>query len=187
MESSVGISSIPLARTYRALLILELQLFLSSMIFLFPVEKTLKIWYIVLENLYSCYFTVYEEVHNIKCKYFDSCVFIVLSLWTQGTDPPTYDLIQKNQVLQKRLLAISETISERDAQLQDSQNLCKNLKDRLSRQPGPDVALRLQEAQHAVRKKEKKIKVCYSYCSEYQLKKLVERGAAGIFQLLVNM
>ncbi|XP_069686235.1 cilia- and flagella-associated protein 58-like [Periplaneta americana] len=77
----------------------------------------------------------------------------------EGTDPPTYDLIQKNQVLQKRLLAISETLSQREAQLQDSQNLCQNLKDRLSRQPGPDVALRLQEAQHALREKEKKIKL----------------------------
>ncbi|XP_069686094.1 cilia- and flagella-associated protein 58-like [Periplaneta americana] len=76
----------------------------------------------------------------------------------EGTDPPAFDLIQKNQVLQKRLLAISETITERDAQLQDSQNLCKSLKDRLSRQPGPDLVLRLQEAQHAVREKGKKIK-----------------------------
>ncbi|KAJ4437783.1 hypothetical protein ANN_13721 [Periplaneta americana] len=77
---------------------------------------------------------------------------------TDGTDPTTYELLQKNKLLQKRLLALSQTLSERECQLQESQKTRQKLEDLLSCQPGPDVALRLQEAQHALREKDKKIK-----------------------------
>ncbi|XP_069704771.1 cilia- and flagella-associated protein 58-like [Periplaneta americana] len=76
----------------------------------------------------------------------------------EGTDPTTYELLQKNKLLQKRLLALSQTLSERECQLQESQKTRQKLEDLLSCQPGPDVALRLQEAQHALREKDKKIK-----------------------------
>ncbi|KAJ4450717.1 hypothetical protein ANN_02147 [Periplaneta americana] len=105
----------------------------------------------------------------------------------EGSDPTSYELIQKNQLLQKRLLAQSQTAIKREAQLQESQRLCQNLRDLLSRQPGPDVAIRLQQTQHALQDRGKKMKVCYSYCSEYQHKKLVRRGGGWIFQLLVNI
>ncbi|XP_069681235.1 cilia- and flagella-associated protein 58-like [Periplaneta americana] len=86
----------------------------------------------------------------------------------EGSDPTTYELIQKNQLLQKRLQALSQTVSEREGQLQESQKMCKKLQDLLSRQPGPDVAIRLQQTQHALQDKDKKIKCLTSELNMYK-------------------
>jgi hypothetical protein len=85
-----------------------------------------------------------------------------LSLWTKGSDPTTFELIQKTQILQKRLLAQAQTAIKRDTQLQESEHLYLNLHQLLARQPGPEVTIQLQETQRALKDKGKKMQVCDS-------------------------
>jgi hypothetical protein len=79
----------------------------------------------------------------------------------KGSDPTTYELIQKIQLLQKRLLVQAQAAVNREAQLQESERLCLNLHEVLSRQQGPELATRLQETQRVLKDRDKKIKVCH--------------------------
>jgi hypothetical protein len=80
----------------------------------------------------------------------------------KGSDPATYELIQKIQLLQKRVLEQSEKTVKLEAQLQESESLCRKLRELLARQPDPgEAAIRLQETQCLLRNKDKKMKVCH--------------------------
>lgn len=78
----------------------------------------------------------------------------------KGSDPSTYKLIQKSQLLQKRLLVQTQTAIKQEAQLQESEHLYLNLCEVLACQSGPRVAIRLQETQHILKDRERKMKVC---------------------------
>ena len=60
-----------------------------------------------------------------------------------GTDPDTWEMIQKIHTLQKRLIKKTEEVVERDALIQEKENLYVELKNLLARQPGPQVAEQL--------------------------------------------
>jgi ABC-type protease/lipase transport system fused ATPase/permease subunit len=77
----------------------------------------------------------------------------------KGSDPTTFELIQKTQLLQKRLLAQIQTTIKQDTQLQESKRLYLNLRQVLARQPGPDASIRLRETQRALQDRGKKMKV----------------------------
>jgi hypothetical protein len=59
------------------------------------------------------------------------------------TDPETYELIQKIQSLQKRLIAKTEEVSEKDVLIQEKEKLYIELKNILAKQSGPEVAEKL--------------------------------------------
>lgn len=61
----------------------------------------------------------------------------------EGSDPSTYEMIQKIQTLQKRLISKSEEVVEKDLLIQEREKLYVELKNILARQPGPEVAEQL--------------------------------------------
>jgi hypothetical protein len=83
-------------------------------------------------------------------------------LWIKGSDPATYELILKIQLLQKRLIVQAQTTIKQEAQLKECELIYSNLRQLLARQPGSEMATKLQEMQHALKAKDRKIKVCNS-------------------------
>lgn len=77
----------------------------------------------------------------------------------EGSDPTTYELIQKIQILQKRLLSSSEEAIKRESQLKETERLYMNLRQLLARQPGPETFEKLKKTQHALRERGMKMKV----------------------------
>merc|ERR1712050_682134 len=61
----------------------------------------------------------------------------------EGSDPATYEMIQKVKSLQKLLIAKTEEVMEKDALIQDKEKLYVQLKNVIARQPGPEVAEQL--------------------------------------------
>lgn len=68
-----------------------------------------------------------------------------MSRWRklEGSDPSAYEMIQKVQTLQKRLIAKTEEVVEADLLIQEKEKLYVELKNILARQPGPEVAEQL--------------------------------------------
>ena len=58
----------------------------------------------------------------------------------EGTDPDTWELLNKIQTLQKRLIKKTEEVVEKDVCIQEKEKLYVELKNLLARQPGPEVA-----------------------------------------------
>ncbi|CAE7925789.1 CFAP58, partial [Symbiodinium sp. KB8] len=56
----------------------------------------------------------------------------------EGSDPATFEMIQKIQTLQKRLIAKTEEVVEKDLMIQEKNKLYEELKNILARQPGPE-------------------------------------------------
>ncbi|XP_026184320.1 cilia- and flagella-associated protein 58 [Mastacembelus armatus] len=77
----------------------------------------------------------------------------------EGSDPGKYELIQKIQSLQKRLIAKTQELEEHELLLQEKEKLYVELKHILSRQPGPEVAEQLQQCQWTIRERTKKLKM----------------------------
>lgn len=57
----------------------------------------------------------------------------------EGSDPTTFELIRKVQTLQKRLIAKTEEVVEKNLAIQEKEKLYCELKQVLARQPGPEV------------------------------------------------
>lgn len=77
----------------------------------------------------------------------------------EGSDPTTYELIQKIQILQRRLLAANEEAIKRESQLKETERLYLNLKQLLARQPGPEIFGKLKKCQNAFKQRGVKMKV----------------------------
>jgi len=71
----------------------------------------------------------------------------------EGSDPATYEMIQKIQTLQKRLIMKTEEVVEKDLLIQEKEKLYVELKNILARQPGPEVAEQLSVYQHNLKEK----------------------------------
>jgi uncharacterized protein YukE len=80
----------------------------------------------------------------------------------EGSDPATYELIQKVQTLQKRLINKTEEAVEKDLLLQEKQKLYAELKNILARQPGPEVAEKLSKYQQMLGEKTRQMKAMAS-------------------------
>lgn len=76
----------------------------------------------------------------------------------EGSDPGKYELIRKIQSLQKRLIAKTQDLEERELLLQEKEKLYVELKHILARQPGPEAAEQLQQCQWTIRDRTKKLK-----------------------------
>jgi chromosome segregation ATPase len=76
----------------------------------------------------------------------------------EGSDPATFELIQKVQTLQRRLISKTEEVVERDLLLADKEKMYVQLKEVLKRQPGPEVAERLAAFQQALRDKTRQLR-----------------------------
>jgi chromosome segregation ATPase len=79
----------------------------------------------------------------------------------EGSDPSTFELIQKIQALQKRLIAKTEEVVQKELLIQEKEKLYTELKHILARQPGPEVAEQLTIYQQTLKQKTKQLKVNY--------------------------
>lgn len=61
----------------------------------------------------------------------------------EGSDPATFEMIQRVKKLQKDLIAKTEEVVEKEAQIQEKEKLYVQLKHIIARQPGPEVAEQL--------------------------------------------
>ena len=86
----------------------------------------------------------------------------------EGSDPPTYEMIQKIHMLQKRLIAKTEEVVEKDMLIQEKEKLYVELKNILARQPGPEVAEQLSIYQQNLRDKTRQMKAMASELNMYQ-------------------
>jgi len=86
----------------------------------------------------------------------------------EGSDPGTLEMIQKIQTLQKRLIAKTEEVVEKDLLIQEKEKLYVELKNILARQPGPEVAEQLSIYQQNLREKARQMKAMASELNMYQ-------------------
>ena len=77
-------------------------------------------------------------------------------------------MIQKIQTLQKRLIAKTEEVVERDTLIVEKEKLYVELKNILARQPGPEVAEQLNVYQTMLREKTRQMKAMTSELNMYQ-------------------
>eukprot|EP00921_Rhytidocystis_pertsovi_P015388 GHVQ01024470.1.p1 GENE.GHVQ01024470.1~~GHVQ01024470.1.p1 ORF type:complete len:890 (-),score=136.23 GHVQ01024470.1:368-3037(-) len=85
----------------------------------------------------------------------------------EGSDPATYEMIQKIQTLQKRLITKTEEVVEKDLLIQEREKLYVELKGILARQPGPEIAEQLQIYQQTLKDKTKQLKSMASELNMY--------------------
>merc|ERR1711871_1399389 len=76
----------------------------------------------------------------------------------EGSDPATYEMIQKVKTLQKRLIAKTEEEVEKDLLIQEKEKLYHELKSILASQPGPEVAESVAVYQQKLKEKTKQMK-----------------------------
>ena len=76
----------------------------------------------------------------------------------ESTDIETYELIQKIQSLQKRLIAKTEEVSEKDVLIQEKEKLYIELKNILAKQSGPDVTEKLNKYEVNLKERRKQLR-----------------------------
>jgi myosin heavy subunit len=76
----------------------------------------------------------------------------------EGSDPKRVELIQKIQILQKRLITKTEECVEKNLLLQEKEKLYVELKNLLARQPGPEATEQLTVNQSALKEKTRQMK-----------------------------
>merc|ERR1712023_71766 len=86
----------------------------------------------------------------------------------EGSDPATYELIQKVKTLQKRLIQKTEEVVEKDLQIQEKEKLYVELKSILARQPGPEVREQLEMYEENLQAKKKQMTAMQSELRTYQ-------------------
>ena len=86
----------------------------------------------------------------------------------EGSDPATFELIQKVQTLQKRLISKTEEVVEKGLIIQEKDKLYMELKNILARQPGPEVAEQLGVYQTNLKTKTRQMKAMASELNMYQ-------------------
>lgn len=86
----------------------------------------------------------------------------------EGSDPATFELIQKVQTLQKRLISKTEEVVEKSLIIQEKEKIYLELKTVLARQPGPEVAEQLTTYQQSLKQKTRQMKAMASELNMYQ-------------------
>ena len=86
----------------------------------------------------------------------------------EGSDPATFELIQKIQTLQRRLISKTEEVVEKGLVIQEKEKLYNELKSIMARQPGPEVAEQLAVYQQNLKKKTAQMKAMASELNMYQ-------------------
>eukprot|EP00727_Mastigamoeba_balamuthi_P004946 m51a1_g1445 hypothetical protein (1912) ;mRNA; r:130017-137422 len=87
----------------------------------------------------------------------------------QGSDPAAFEMIQKIQALQKRLIQKTEQLVERDAEVQEGQLRLKELEAEVSRtQAAKESSQQLAALKATLAEKTKEVRVLKSQASTYQ-------------------
>ena len=80
----------------------------------------------------------------------------------EGSDPATFEMIQKVQTLQRRLIAKTEEVVGKDLVIQEKELLYLELKNILARQPGPEAAEKVSVYRANLKEKSKQMKAMAS-------------------------
>mmetsp|Transcript_32437 Transcript_32437/g.54687 ORF Transcript_32437/g.54687 Transcript_32437/m.54687 type:complete len:902 (-) Transcript_32437:178-2883(-) len=86
----------------------------------------------------------------------------------EGSDPATFELIQKIQTLQRRLISKTEEVVEKGLVIQEKEKMYNELKQIMARQPGPEVAEQLAVYQQNLKKKTVQMKAMAAELNMYQ-------------------
>ena len=86
----------------------------------------------------------------------------------ESTDIDTYELIQKIQSLQKRLIAKTEEVMEKDVLIQEKEKLYIELKNILAKQSGPEVTEKLVQYQLQLKERSKQLKEMVAEIKHFQ-------------------
>ncbi|XP_070530909.1 cilia- and flagella-associated protein 58 isoform X2 [Cardiocondyla obscurior] len=85
----------------------------------------------------------------------------------EGTDPTTFELIKKTDILQKRILKMSTGMINKDRKLKEIEKLCINLCDVLSKQPNLEI-INMNKIQNLLRKRKQKINCLVAELNMYE-------------------
>lgn len=85
-----------------------------------------------------------------------------------ATEPETYEHILKIQSLQKRLIAKTEEVAEKDVLIQEKEKLYVELKNILAKQAGPEVAEKLGTYQKNLKERSQQLRDMMESIKEYQ-------------------
>jgi len=85
----------------------------------------------------------------------------------EGTDPDTWEMLQKIQTLQKRLIKKTEEVVAKDVIIQEKEKLYIELKNLMARQPGPEVAEQLSIYQQNLKEKTGQMKAMAAELNMY--------------------
>ena len=99
----------------------------------------------------------------------------------EGSDPATYELVQKIHMLQKRLIEKTEEVVEKDLLIHHKEKLYVELKNILARQPGPEVAEQWRASSTCTRRRrrEYKYEIEPPHRDAQDLKRALLRGWGG--------
>mmetsp|Transcript_49665 Transcript_49665/g.88748 ORF Transcript_49665/g.88748 Transcript_49665/m.88748 type:complete len:980 (-) Transcript_49665:310-3249(-) len=86
----------------------------------------------------------------------------------EGSEPQTYEKIQRIQKLQKELIAKTEDIQSKEAMIAEKEKLYVELKGILARQPGPEVAEQLNVYKENLKKKTMQMKSMEASLNHFQ-------------------
>ncbi|XP_076767182.1 cilia- and flagella-associated protein 58 [Xylocopa sonorina] len=87
----------------------------------------------------------------------------------EGSDPTTYELLKKIQILQKRVIKMAVCMIDKEKKIKDTERLYMNLREILSKHPGPQVAISLSKTQKALRQRGQKMKCLLAELSVCQV------------------
>jgi len=76
----------------------------------------------------------------------------------EGSDPATFELVQKNELLQKRLIKKTEEVIEKDAIIQEKEMEYLELKKQLAVKPGNEITVKLKTKENEIREKSRQMK-----------------------------
>ncbi|KAL1494784.1 hypothetical protein ABEB36_010327 [Hypothenemus hampei] len=111
---------------------------------------------------------------RLQCKALEEEVQTPLNIhrWRklEGSDPDVVELLQKIKVLQKRVLHQASQAIERERQLKEAERLYLNLRQVLSKQPGPGIQNELVKTQRALKMRGDKLKCLISELNMAELK-----------------
>jgi chromosome segregation ATPase len=88
----------------------------------------------------------------------------------EGSDPQTYEMIQKVKSLQKLLISKTEEVVEKDSLIQEKEKLYVQLKSIIARQPGPEVAEQLAWYSQNLKDKTRHMKQMAEELESYHMK-----------------
>jgi predicted RNase H-like nuclease (RuvC/YqgF family) len=76
----------------------------------------------------------------------------------EGSDPASYEMIQKIQTSQRKLIKKTEELVERELMLQEKDKQFEETQKLLARQPGPELSMQLSVYQKSLRDKNRQMK-----------------------------
>merc|ERR550537_969559 len=72
----------------------------------------------------------------------------------EGSDPATFEMLQKVKTLQKRLISKTEEAVEKDLAIQEKEKLYLEMRALLDKQPGPEVVEEVGKQQNNLKEKD---------------------------------